>query len=116
MEQAFEFERLEVYRVAREALHEVLRCRQSMRGAPGELRSQLERAMVSVVNNIAEGAGRESIADKRRHYAIARGSATEAGNSVEIAFVFGAIGDDDRAAMRSRLLRVTWMLTAMLRR
>jgi four helix bundle protein len=41
------------------------------------LRDQFERASLSVVLNIAEGAGRHSRRQKRYHYAVARGSATE---------------------------------------
>jgi four helix bundle protein len=41
------------------------------------VRDQLERASLSVVLNIAEAGGRRSRRDKARHYAIARGSATE---------------------------------------
>ena len=65
-------------------------------GLPGELASQLDRAVVSTVANITEGAGRESKADKKRHYAIARGSATEAGGLVEIVAKFG----DERITVR----------------
>jgi len=36
------------------------------------LHDQLERASLSAVLNVAEGAGRHSRRDKRRHYAIAR--------------------------------------------
>lgn len=43
----------------------------------GALRDQLDRASVSIVLNIAEGAGRFAPADKARHYVIARGSALE---------------------------------------
>ena len=113
--QLFHFERLEVYGLAREALVASVRCRARLRGLPGEVGSQLERAMVSVVANIAEGAGRQSIADRKRHFAIARGSATEAGGLVEIARVYGALDEADHSALRGRLLRVTWMLTAMIR-
>jgi len=43
------------------------------------LRDQLHRASISVVLNIAGGAGRFSAPDKARFSAIARGSATECG-------------------------------------
>ena len=46
--------------------------------------------MASVVLNIAEGAGRWSSADQRRHYQIASGSATEAAACIELAATFGA--------------------------
>jgi four helix bundle protein len=82
-------------------------------GGPGELRSQLERALVSTVANIAEGAGRATRADRRRHYAIARGSANEAGAALAIAELY--VMHPHHAEMRSRLVRVVQMLNAMLR-
>ena len=112
----FHFERLEVFTVAREALAHSIRCRAAIAGLPGELASQFERAMISVVANIAEGAGRYSRADKQRHYAIARGSANEAGAVLSVAGLYGRLSDEDQEQIRSRLLRVTWMLTALLRR
>jgi len=47
--------------------------------APGSavLREQLRRAAFSVPLNIAEGTGKNSIADRKRYYAIAGGSAME---------------------------------------
>jgi len=46
------------------------------------LRDQLDRVSVSIVLNIAEGAGRFSPPDKGRFYSIARGSATNAEQSL----------------------------------
>src|SRR5438093_867179 len=86
----FIFEKLEAYQVAREALAVGLQHRECWRGLPGEVGPQLERAMVSVVLNIAEGAGRWSAADQRRHYQIACGSATEAGACLDVAGLLGA--------------------------
>ena len=46
------------------------------RGSP-TLRDQLERASISIILNIAEGAGRRTSPDRRRHFVIAQGSAYE---------------------------------------
>jgi four helix bundle protein len=78
---ALDGERLDVYRVAVEAQVTAATL------IPAEhrvLRDQLERASVSVVLNISEGAGRRSRKDKRRHYAIARGSAMECAAALDL--------------------------------
>ena len=99
-----------------EALEIVVKHREAMRGLPGEVASQLQRASVSVVANIAEGFGRYTGRDRQNRWAIARAEANEAGAMVEIARLYGVFADADYRALRQRLLRVTWMLTAMLRR
>jgi four helix bundle protein len=76
---------------------------------------QLERALVSVVLNIAEGAGRWTNGDQRRHYQIACGSATEAAACVEIAAMFGA-PNEVCEQIDGLLFRVTQMLGALIRR
>jgi four helix bundle protein len=109
------FERFDVYRVACEALAIIVAARASLRGLPGEVAPQLERAAVRMVANISESCGRGSPADRRRVRAIARGEANEAGAMAEIAKRLGAFNEQQHAALRSRLLRVTFMLTAMMR-
>src|SRR5512140_1219926 len=53
------------------------------RGSP-TLRDQLERASISIILNIAEGAGRRSPADRRRHFVIAQGSTYECAAILDI--------------------------------
>ena len=112
----FGFESLDVYRVAAEALRLVVSRRAELKGLPGEMRNQLERALVSVVANIAESTGRESAPERRRHLAIARGSGNEAAALVEVAHMIDALDHASHEELRSRLLRVVVMLTAMMNR
>ena len=48
-----------------------------------ELRDQLKRASLSIVLNVAEGAGHFTVAQQKRHYSIARASAFECQAAVE---------------------------------
>ena len=111
----FTFERLEVFQIARDALQIVIEHRELLKGLPGEMRNQLERALVSVVANIAEGAGREGRADQRRHYAIARGSAQEAAAISSIAALYCTLPEDAQLKLRARLLSTVKMLHALMR-
>lgn len=72
---AVDCERLDVYKVAVE-FQLLVSSICTARGL-GSLRNQLERASVSVVLNIAEGAGRFAPAEKASFYSIAHGSAME---------------------------------------
>lgn len=49
------------------------------------LRSQMQRAAVSITSNIAEGFSRESYADKKHFYVMAHGSLTELQNQSLVA-------------------------------
>ncbi len=71
---ALELDNLDIYRVslAFQAFVATVLSR-----AHGELRSQLDRAALSITLTTAEGCGRRSHADRRRFYSIARGSALE---------------------------------------
>ena len=114
--QQYLFERLDAYRVARDALRPVIAYRARLRGLPGEGASQLERATVSTVANIAEATGRNTPADRRNRFAIARAEANEAGAMVEIVALYGVFSNEDYRTLRSSFQRVTYMLTALMRR
>ena len=86
----FSFEKLKAYGAAQEALALVVKEGDAgLKGAPGEIGQQLRRALVSVCLNLAEGAGRGSPSDQRRHYHIAFGSAAEAMAALQMARTLG---------------------------
>src|SRR5262249_17302448 len=107
----FSFERLDVWRVAMEALREI---KALQMGKFGDLKHQLERAALSIVANLAEGVGKDG-ADQRRFFSIARGSTYECGALIESAYELGLISGDARMQVRTLLLRVAAMLTRMTR-
>jgi four helix bundle protein len=109
-EPALDFERLDVYRVALD--FQLLASELSARG-DSILRDQLRRASLSILLNISEGAGRRSRPDKRRFYAIARGSATECAAVVDVLRVRALAARTECLRARSLLVRVVQMLTKL---
>ena len=77
------------------------------------LQDQLERASLSVVCCIAEGAGRRSRRDKRRFYAMARGSATETAAIVDVLRLRRLAPEWACASARTLALRVVQLLTKL---
>ncbi|SRR6266581_1890308 len=104
-------EKLDCYRLAVE--FQALATRLVPRRNHGVLRDQLDRASVSIVLNIAEGAGRVSPADKARFYAMARGSATECAAVMDLLWARGLLDAALRHRCRSLLVRIVQMLTRL---
>ena len=75
--QALDHERLDVYHLALDFLVFANNVIEGLPRGRSHLADQFTRASMSVVLNIAEGAGKVSKGDKRRYYLTARGSATE---------------------------------------
>ena len=80
----FDFEKLEVYRKAKELNKEILIFLRENKLLDSYIRDQLKRASISIVINIAEGSGKFSKADKRNYYTIARGSVYECVSLLEL--------------------------------
>jgi four helix bundle protein len=78
------FQRLDVYQRAIEFLALTTEAVEELPRGHSERADQLVRAAESVVRNIAEGAGRWSVADSAKHYKIARGSAMECAASLDV--------------------------------
>ncbi len=72
----FDHERLDVYRAALDFVVIANDIVEQLPRGRGHLSDQLTRASISIVLNIAEGAGKHSKPDKRRYYLTAAGSAT----------------------------------------
>ena len=75
---------------------------------------QLRRAAQSVPQNIAEGCGRTTRADKARHYTIARGSAMESASHLDVMRVDELIDAELYARGIELLERIVAMLTKLI--
>jgi four helix bundle protein len=77
------------------------------------LRDQLERASLSTVLNLAEGAGRRSRRDKGRFYTIARGSAMESLALIDVLIARQITTADAATVPKDLGVRVVQMLTKL---
>ncbi len=108
-------ERLDVYQCAIDFLAVSVKVMEAIPRGHGPLVYQLKRASWSIPLNIAEGCGKTGQADKRRFFAIARGSAMECGAVLDVCKVL-RIGEPELLQEGKRLLtRVVAMLTKMCR-
>ena len=107
---ALELDNLDVYRVSLEFQGLIATILSS---AHGELRSQLDRAALSITLNVAEGAGRRSAADRRRFYSIARGSALECAAILDVMAGRAQLALNDLRRGRALLVRIVQMLTRL---
>jgi four helix bundle protein len=112
----FDHEKLDVYRVALECVAWSFDLCKRLSGTNRHARDQLLRSSQSVPQNIAEGNGKRSLADRQRFFEIARGSALESAASLDILAVCGAISIDEADAGKRVLHRIVSMLTRMTER
>lgn len=103
-------ERLHVYGLARDF---VVFANGVIHGLPrgrSHLADQFTRASMSVVLNIAEGAGKLSKGDKRRYYLSARGSATESAALLDICVRLKLIESAAHGTGKDTVVRIVAML------
>ena len=103
--------KLLAYQVAKELLTAVIAAKI---GDP-RLRDQAIRAAKSCCLNLAEGAGRMSVPDRSRVFAIARGEACEAAAAVEIAATAGDCTEDSSAVTHALADRLVALITGLIR-
>ena len=113
MDPTFGFERLDVYQRSVELMALAMRVISALPAGYHALADQLRRAALSIPVNIAEGVGRTSVADQRRHWIIARGSAMECAAILDVCRVLGIAEGSLLADGRALLVRIVSMLTKM---
>lgn len=79
------------------------------------LADQFTRASLSVVLNIAEGAGKHSKLDKRRYYMTARGSATESAALLDVCARLKLLGEIEHQTGKELVVRIVSMLVKLAR-
>lgn len=108
------FQKLDVYQRSIEFVALARRLRLQLPKGHTDLGDQLRRASQSIPQNIAEGAGGATRADKARHYTIARGSAMECASHLDIMRVDELVDDDSYARGVELLERIVAMLTRLI--
>ena len=78
-------------------------------------RNQLQRASVSIMNNIAEGFERLGDAEKRRFFSIAKGSCGEVRSMLYLARDLTVISNDDFKICYDTALEISRMLGSLIK-
>lgn len=79
------------------------------------IKNQIERAPLSITSNIAEGFGRQTSADKKHFYIMARGSAYEVQNQLLVARDMGRISEDEFVVLAKLSVDSVKLLHGLLR-
>ena len=103
---AFDHEQLDVYRLGLEFLVLAERVIQELPKGRSHLADQLTRASISIVLNVAEGAGKFSKGEKRRYYLAARGSATESAALLDVYLRLELMSEVNHSAGKQMLERI----------
>ena len=110
----FDHERLDAYRWSRTAVQLVHALKPKLRGSPGGIAAQLERAVVGAHSNLCSGAAARG-AEKARQLSIARTEASEAGGVLDLTLDLGVITRAEYDELRAVLLRLCACLTGLIR-
>ena len=109
----FDHERMDVYGVALSFVSLADELIAHLPRGRSYVADQLQRAALSITNNIAEGAGEFAPDEKKRFYRIARRSATECAALLDVMKVRDLAASQPLSDGREHLLRVVSMLTRL---
>jgi four helix bundle protein len=109
----FDHEKLDVYRVGLQFVTWAHKVAVGLSGLHRTARGHLVDASQSITQNIAEGNGKRSRADRRLFFAIARGSALECAAVLDNLAACEAIAGETAGEGKRYLHRLVCMLTRM---
>ncbi len=110
----YDFQNLLVYKKAKILNTKIYRLIRNNRNIDKYIESQLKRASISMVINIAEGSGKSSHKDQKNYYTIARASAYECVSLLEILIDLGVITDEKVSSMLSQFEEISKMLYGLI--
>lgn len=112
---AFDHEKLDVYVLAIDFVARANGIIESLPRGRGYLADQLQRAALSIVLNVAEGAGKFAPKDKASFYTRARGSTTECAAVLDVCRRLGLVDDVSCGEHKAILERIAQMLTKLIK-
>jgi four helix bundle protein len=112
-----DFRKLRVWKKAHALALNADRVAAAIRGAGhSSLRTQLNRAAMSIPTNIVEGRAKKSDEDFARYLGYALGSATELEYHIMMARDVGEISDDDFDSLHRQVITIKRMLHGLIER
>lgn len=114
MEKVYSFEKLDTWQDARKFVSWIYEI--SLKFPLNEqygITSQIKRASISIVSNLAEGSGRKSPKDQAYFYQVAFSSAIEVLNLLIIASDVGFLAIEIMKEGRSQLEKITYKINAL---
>lgn len=111
----FPFENLEVYKKAFNLNGYVYRIIKEKSHLPSYVKSQLGRASLSIVLNIAEGSGKYTDKDRKNFLTIARGSVFECASIMQFLASESEIKNEDYILLSKDFDEISRMLYAMIK-
>ncbi len=110
------FEDLDAWKMARELTNEVYGlCRREPLSRDFGLTDQLRRAVVSVMNNIAEGWESINVGEKRQAYGYARRSCGEVRSMSYVLLDNHFISVEEQSALLARCIRTGKLVSGLIR-
>ncbi|MFN7160621.1 MAG: four helix bundle protein [Candidatus Gracilibacteria bacterium] len=110
----FDFEKLIAYKKARET-YQVIQNKIPFYKLTPIIRDQLQRALVSMVINIAEGTGKLSPNDRKNFYVIARGSTYECASLLDLIQDTSIVSIEQISYLKNSLEQVSRLLSVLIK-
>jgi four helix bundle protein len=107
----FDFEKLKVYEMSLDFVHKIFDITKNLsRDYQYSLGEQIKRAVLSIVNNIAEGSGKLSKKEKAQFYRISLSSARECIPMITILTKEKAVSETEGEILREDCIHICNML------